>query len=77
MAILTLEIDDQVLARAEEATQQIGSDVKTQLVARVEELSAQKPSRQLEAMRRLIARADALPTYLEGGMPDREERNAR
>jgi hypothetical protein len=77
MAILTLEIDDDVLARAEEATQQLGSDVKTELVAKVEELSARRPSRQLEAVRRLIARADAFPTYLTGGMPDRDERNAR
>lgn len=77
MSRITLEIDDKLLARAEEASHNRGGNLQSELMARVEELAQERPSRQLRAVRRLLQEANANPHYLEGGMPDRDERNAR
>jgi hypothetical protein len=77
MATLKLDIDADLLARAEEASHLRGADLRSELMARVKELGTKRPSKQSEAVRRLIEMADASPGYLEGGMPDREERNTR
>ena len=77
MSTLTIEVDDELLARAEAASRASGLDVRAELVSRLEELAAEKPSRQHEAMQRFVARAEARSYSLEGGMPDRDERNAR
>jgi hypothetical protein len=77
MTTLILEVDDQVLAKAEAAARASGLDVRAELVSKLEEIAAHRPSRQLEAVQRLIDRANANPSYLEGGMPNREERNSR
>jgi hypothetical protein len=77
MATLSLEVDSDLLARAEEVSQLRGRDLRQELLAKVVEISNPHPSQQSDAVRRLIEMADAFPTYLEGGMPSREERNAR
>jgi hypothetical protein len=77
MTTLTLEVDDQILARAEAGARASGRDVRAELLSKLEELAGQTSSKQLAAVRRLIARAKENPATLDGPMPDREERNAR
>jgi len=77
MSTLTLEVDDQILARAEEGARASGRDIRAELLSKLEELAGQTPSRQLAAVQRLIARAKEHPAALDGPMPGRDERNAR
>jgi len=77
MATLLLEVDSDLLARAEEISQKRGSDLRQELLAKVIEIGNHRPSEQSDAVHRLIEMADSFPTYLDGGMPSREERNAR
>jgi hypothetical protein len=81
MATLTLELEDDVLARAEAAAARLpGRTLEGVLVARVEELAEyplQTQAERLETLRNAFRLADLHGGYLEGGMPDSEERNAR
>ncbi|MDE1162937.1 MAG: hypothetical protein PW792_13475 [Acidobacteriaceae bacterium] len=80
MATLTLQVDADLLARAEAAAKSAGTDVESQLLRKLEELGSREKSgrsEQFDAVRRMIEISDANPAYLEGGMPSREERNAR
>ena len=73
---LTLEVDEDVLARAEARSKARGVDLRSELVSKLEELGS-GASRQRDAVERMLSRANAHPHVLDGSMPNREERNAR
>jgi hypothetical protein len=78
MATLILEVDDAVLARAEDDARRRGKDLKSELIARVESIGSESTAeRQIAAVRRMEELSKAYPGYIEGAMPNREERNAR
>jgi len=78
MATLTLELEDDVLARAEAAAARVpGRTLQSVLIAQAESMAKDFPRDGAAALRRLFDLADANPSYLKGGMPSREERNAR
>lgn len=79
MAAVTLEIDDELLARANAGAEQQGTDLKTSLLVEVRRLATKAGTREdrRAALDKLFEMADEFPTYLAGGMPSREERNAR
>ena len=79
MAAVTLEIDDELLAKASAGARQQGSDLHTSLLAEVRRLATRASTREERraALEKLFELADQYPTYLAGGMPSREERNAR
>ncbi len=78
MATLILEIDDAVLARAEEDARRRGKDLKSELVASVESIGRKStPEVQMAAVKRMEELSKMYPMVIEGGMPNREERNSR
>jgi hypothetical protein len=78
MATLILEVDDAVLARAENEARRRGIDLKSELLARVQSISTTSTAEmQMDAVRRMEELSKKYPMVIEGGMPSREERNAR
>ena len=81
MTTLLLEIDEETLARAKRQAEEHGCDIREELVVHVK---AAEPSTQAEcvakqtgAFKRLMELSKLYPIVIEGGMPSREERNAR
>ncbi len=78
MATLTLEVDEVLLVRAEDEARRRGTDLKSELVAHVANIAkTSNAEKQAAAVKRMEELSAAYPGYLEGGMPNREERNAR
>ncbi len=79
MATLTLQVDDEVLTRANAAVSRMRQgSLETVLLARVHELGDDVVHEDpLQQMRRLFTLADERGFYLEGGMPTADERNER
>lgn len=79
MAAVTLEVDDELLARAEVAAKHRGTDLKSSLFAEIRRLARdpRSPEERRAALEESFRRADLNPIRIEGGMPSREERNAR
>jgi hypothetical protein len=77
MTTLILEVEEDVLARAEAAAKASGGDLQSELLSRLQELGSSNRSFQRDVIESMIARANANPHFIEDGMPDREGRNAR
>ena len=77
MTTLTLQVDDEVLARAVAASRDAGLDVSSQLLAKLEEIGAGKSNRAHEAIKRFVERAQKNPVQFSGTLPGRDERNSR
>jgi hypothetical protein len=77
MATVTIGVDDQLLAEVQSALRARGSSVEQELENAMHHLCGAEFSPQREAVERMIARAIDHPHSLPGGMPSREERNAR
>ena len=78
MTTLTLQVEDDLLSRAEAAVRERGGDLHLELLSKLEELGGtNRVSVQRAAVDRMISWANTAPHSIEGPMPDREERNAR
>ena len=82
MATLTIEVDQEELSRAAEAASSRGRNLHSELANYIGKLASSqtstgKANEHLALIREAFRLADENPTYLDSGIPNREERNKR
>ena len=80
MTSVSIEVEDEVLAKAEWALRARGSDVQQELAAHLASLIADRKwvyDEKRSAAQNFVSYAEFLDLKFDGELPDRDERNCR